>query len=189
MPTKKQMKKEWWGGQYKHLTYIHEVAKKRDIPIFPIKQGDIFRFDKNSYIKVLYIYDGINTPVGKTDLNDMSAITMIYDYNHKYLLTADLNKKLGSYLAKNAKDIKADILKVPHHGVEGLAPNSFFDKVGAKYFIVPAPAYYWQEAKFTRSHRTKQYIKDNNITTFVNGIHGNITVVSNKNKFYFKLEP
>ena len=40
MPTRKQMKSEWWGGEYKHLLYIQEIAKKKNIPISPINKGD-----------------------------------------------------------------------------------------------------------------------------------------------------
>jgi len=189
MPTKQQMKREWWGGKYRDLLYIQKLAKKRGVKVLPIEAGKVFWFSEDSYLKVLYVYDGIDTPVGKTDLNDMSAIIMIYDYDHRFLLTGDLNNKLGKYLAKNAKDLQADILKVPHHGAEGLAPNSFFDRVGAKYFIVTAPSYFWQDKKWKRSDRVKKYAQDNNITTFITGVHGDITVISNKEKFFFMIEP
>ncbi len=187
MPTEEQMKREWWGGKYKDLVYLRKLAKERDIPISKIAQGDTFTFDKDSYIKVLYAFDGINTPVGVTDINDMSALTMIYDGENRFLLTGDLNKKLGTWLAKNAKDIRADILKVPHHSAEGLAPNSFFDAVSAKQFIVPAPAYFWT-AQWDRSKRVRTYVNEHNITAYVTGIHGNITVISEDNKYSISIE-
>ena len=175
MPTKEQMDKEWWGGKYKHLLELRTRAKNRHIPIKEMKRGDKFVFDDRTYMEVLYIYDGIHTPVGKTDINDMSSIIMIYDGQNKFLLTGDLNKKLGTYLAKNASDIKADILKVPHHGTEGLAPNLFFKKVEAKDFIVPAPKGLWES---TRSKRTREYVHKNNINCYVNGIVGDVTILS-----------
>ena len=187
MPTKKQMKKEYWGGTYENLVYLKELAKKRNIKVSPIVQGDIFQFDKKSYLKVLYVFDGINTPIGKTDINDMSAITMIYDGNNKFLLTGDLNKRLGTWLAKNAKDLKADILKVPHHSAESLAPNSFFDVVSAKQFIVPAPAKFWN-VDWDRTKRVKEYAQEHNISTYVTGVNGNITVTSFNNKYSITIE-
>ena len=181
------MKKEYWGGTYENLVYLKELAKKRNIKVSPIVQGDIFQFDKKSYLKVLYVFDGINTPIGKTDINDMSAITMIYDGNNKFLLTGDLNKRLGTWLAKNAKDLKADILKVPHHSAESLAPNSFFDVVSAKQFIVPAPAKFWN-VDWDRTKRVKEYAQEHNISTYVTGVNGNITVTSFNNKYSITIE-
>ena len=180
MPTRKQMKSEWWGGEYKHLLYIQEIAKKKNIPISPINKGDKYTFDKKSYMKVLYAYDGIHTPVGKTDINDMSAIIMIYDDKNRFLLAGDLNNKLGTYLATHAKDIQADILKVPHHGTESFAPNSFFYTVAPKVIIVPAPKDLWCS---DRSKRTKELIRTRNYKSYINGFHGDITVTSFNNTF------
>ena len=182
MPTKGQMKKEWWGGKYKDLVYLRKLANDKHITVSTIVKGNIFKFDKQSYLKVLYVFDGIHTPVGKTDINDMSAITMIYDGKNRFLLTGDLNKKLGTWLSTNAKDLQADILKVPHHSAEGLAPNSFFDAVSAKQFIVPAPAYFWNK-DFTRSKRVRTYVQEHNITSYITGINGNITVTSYNNQY------
>lgn len=187
MPTEAQMKKEYWGGTYKDLVDIRKLATDRNITISTIKQGYKFMFDKDSYLEVLYVYDGINTPVGITDINDMSAITMIYDNNNRFLLAGDLNNKLGSYLAKNAMNISADVLKVPHHAAEGLAPNSFFDKVNAKEFIITAPAPFWDK-NWTRSQRVRNYVIDNNINTYINGFHGNITVLSNNSGYTISVD-
>ncbi len=185
MPTKKQMDREYWGGKYSELLEIKLLAEKHNIKVLPIVQGDKLVFDKKSFIEVLYIYDGIKTPVGKTDLNDMSAITMIYDRDNKFLLAGDLNKKLGKYLAENVKNIQADILKSPHHGTEGFAPNSFFKKVNPKVLIVPAPKHLWFDK---RSLRTRDLARDNHYKTYVNGYHGHITVTSDGKNYTIKTE-
>ena len=180
MPTKEQMNKEYWGGKYKDLIQLQNIAKKYHTKISEISKGDKLIFDKNSYIDVLYAYNGIDTPVGTTDINDMSIITMIHDRKNRFLLTGDLNKKLGRYLAKNAHNLKADILKAPHHGAKSFAPNIFFDKVDAKYLIVPAPKNLWCSK---RSIRTRKLAKDNNYSTYINGFHGHITVTSDGTHF------
>ena len=178
--TEAQMKKEYWGGKFSDLLHIIEIAKKYNITVKSMKKGDKFIFDKQSYIDVLYAYDGINTPVGLTDINDMSVIMMIHDGNNKFLLTGDLDKKLGGYLAKHTKDIKADILKAPHHGTEGFPPNKFFDVVAPKVVIVPAYEYLWCK---DRSKRMRELVKDKQYRTYINGPHGDITVTSYNNKY------
>lgn len=185
MPTEKQMQKEWWGGKYQHLLQIQDVAKVKHVLISSIKQGDFYRFDDKSYIEVLYAYNGIDTPVGQTDINDMSAIMMIHDDKNRFLLAGDLNKKLGHYLADHAKNIKADILKAPHHGAEKFAPNDFFEKVSPKALIVPAQKSLWCSK---RSKRTRELSKKYHYTTYINGFHGHITVHSYNNQYNITTE-
>jgi len=180
LPTKMQMQKEWWGGKYQDLIDIQNLAKKQGTQVLSIKQGDKFIFDNSSYIEILYIYDGINTPVGETDINDMSAIMMIHDGDNKFLLTGDLNSQLGEYLATHANNIQADILKSPHHGTEGFAPNSFFEKVSPNVLVVPSPKDLWCSE---RSKRSRELSKKYHYQTFINGFHGDITIISYDNKY------
>lgn len=180
LPTKEQMEREWWGGKYSDLISIIESAKKHHIPIYPVKQGDMFRFDDETYIKVLYAYDGIHTPVGRTDINDMSVIAMLFDRGNRFLFTGDLNKKLGGWIAKHATDIHADILKFPHHGTEGFAPDNFFKTVDPQVVLVPGPKGLWCSK---RSKRARKLVRENNYHAYINGFHGNVTVVSDGKKF------
>ena len=106
----------------------------------------------------------------------MSVIAMLYHGKNKILFTGDLNKKLGGWIAKNAKDIHADILKFPHHGTEGFAPNSFFAAVNPKVVLVPGPKGLWCSK---RSKRARELVDKNIYQAYVNGFNGNVEVVSN----------
>jgi competence protein ComEC len=185
MPTKKQMAQEPWGGKYAELEEIQALAKTHDIPIAPIKMGDRYSFDSDSYLDVLYVYNGIDTPIGKTDINDMSAVCMLHHGKNRFLFTGDLNKRLGRYLAENVEDIKADILKSPHHGTEGFPPHKFFDKVDAKVLIVPAPKHIWWSK---RSKRMRDIAREKGYDTYVNGFHGNIVVTSDGETYSIKTD-
>jgi beta-lactamase superfamily II metal-dependent hydrolase len=80
------------------------------------------------------------------DVNDYSLL-MIWDAGgYRTLFTGDLNKKLGSELA-DREEYKADILKVPHHGVTGIAPNEFFDNVGPSLLMIPANKELWHHSR------------------------------------------
>lgn len=175
MPTREQMKAEWWGGKYEDLLEIRKLAAKNGTPISPIRQGDRFVFDEESSMEVLYVYDGYHTPVGRTDINDMSAITLIRDGQNRFLLTGDLNKDLGAWLALHGKNLKADVVKMPHHGTESLAPDSFFEMVDPRDIIVTAPQKLWC-AK--RSKRIRDLAATQHYGVYVNGIQGSITVTS-----------
>ena len=185
MPTKKQMTQEPWGGKYAELVEIQELAKAHHIPMHPIKMGDKYSFDTDSYLEVLYVYNGIDTPIGKTDLNDMSAVCMLHHGKNSFLFTGDLNKRLGRYLADNVDNIHADILKSPHHGTEGFPPNRFFDKIDAKVLIVPAPKHIWWSK---RSNRMRDLAREKGYETYVNGFHGNIEVTSDGEGYSIKTD-
>ena len=185
MPTRAQMNKEWWGGEYKHLITIQKFAKKHHTEILPITKGLKLAFDRKSYIDVRYIYDGIHTPIGETSINDMSAITMIVDGKNRFLLTGDLDEKMGAYLAKHATDLKADILKVPHHAATTLAPASFFKKVNPSAVIVPTTAPLWCS---DRCKGVRQLVQKEDYQTYINGFHGDITVTSYNNKYIISTE-
>lgn len=87
--------------------------------------------------------------------------------------------------AENANNISADILKSPHHGTEGFAPNSFFEKVNPKYVIVPSPKQLWCS---NRSKRSRILSKNNHYITYINGFHGHITVTSYDNNYTITTE-
>ena len=118
-----------WGCNYHQILEYHNRAKQEGVKI-AIAEPDLnLKLGNSTHLKILYAFDGVNTPVGRTDINDLSLIMMLEHDNHKILFTGDLNQKIGGYLAQSAEDITADVLKVPHHGTEGVAPNSFFEAV------------------------------------------------------------
>ena len=162
-----------WGCDYNNILYMHSLLKEQGAAIPQGKAEQNFDLGNNVTLKILYAFDAINTPVGKTDINDLSLVMKLEVAGKSVLFTGDLNNKIGTWLAQNGKNLQADILKVPHHGTEGLAPNSFFDVVAAKYALVPSPTWLWCSA---RSSRSKNYFLDKNIPVFISGFHGNVQV-------------
>lgn len=144
-----------------------------------LNTGDIHDLGNGAQLRIIAAFNGKETPAKSKDVNDTSAIMMVEYSGFKLLFTGDLNKKMGGYLAKNANNIKADVLKVPHHGAEGLAPNEFFEKVSPRYALVPAPRQLWQSK---RSQRPKEWMQLNKVPVYVNGISGNVSVIIRNNE-------
>lgn len=168
-----------WGCDYNDILSLHSKLKANNVAIKVATAGQRYSLGSNSWLDILYAFDGINTPVGRTDVNDLSLIMMLHCNQYKLLFTGDLNRKIGAYLADNADNIDAQVLKVPHHGTEGLAPNKFFEKVGPEFALVPAPKHLWLSE---RSKRVRKWFYDNNVSTYINGLHGNIKVHINDKK-------
>jgi competence protein ComEC len=162
-----------WGCDYQSVLASHALLKEHNIPVKRASAGMKFDFGNGSRLSILYAFDGVDNPVGRLDVNDLSLIMLLEQDGYKILFTGDLNEKLGSYLADTAKDLDVDILKVPHHGTETCAPDSFFEKVSPQIALVPAPATLWCSQ---RSARIKNWFDSNKIPTYVSGFSGNTTV-------------
>ena len=158
---------------FEELKSYRTMLNNNRVTVLEAKAGMQFDLGLGSSLKILYAFDGVNTPVGRTDINDMSHIMLLKHGFNTALFTGDLNAKLGAYLAKEVKDLKVDILKLPHHGTEGAPPDAFFDAVSPKAALVPSPALLWCTP---RSARMKNWVESRKIPTYVNGFSGNITV-------------
>jgi len=165
-----------WGCRYKEVADTRDLLVQRGVRLVTAKAGDMVYQDSQRGIRlqVLAVFDGVDTPVGRTDINDTSIIMRLDAGAVSVMFAADLNQGIGGYLAEHSKDLAATILKVPHHGVESAAPNEFFDRVGAKVALVPGPADLWASP---RGERLRRYFEAHHVSVYVNGIHGDVTVV------------
>lgn len=160
-----------WGCDYQDVLDVQKHIKASGARLSSI--GEKYRVDLGfrSHLTVIYSFDNTNSPVGPIDINDMSLIIRFQHRNSSVLFTGDLNALVGGYLAQVKEDLHATILKVPHHGTEGVAPNAFFEKVNPEMAMVPAPLWLWCSA---RSERIRHWHGDRHIPTYVNGIHGHV---------------
>lgn len=164
-----------WGCKWEEIQTLAQKLSDRKIPLRSMKRGDVLFRNGEITLRVLYAYGGINTPVGKTDVNDTSVILRLTNKNSHVLFTGDLNSPLGTYLAATGDpDLKAELLKVPHHGTEGAAPNEFFDLVAPRLAIVPSPRGLWDTP---RSRRIRRYFETKKIPTYVTGAESDFRVI------------
>jgi competence protein ComEC len=190
--SREQMDREHQGtplADWDDVMSVLQFLSKKHIPYFRPKAGerlmDLLAGGVPIHLDVVCLYDGVHTPIGKTDINDTSIIVRLSYGATRALFTGDLNAPLGTWLAHSNFDLKADVLKVPHHGTEGCAPNAFFDRVDPKAALVPTPSVYWFSL---RSKRIRDYFSDHHIPTYVSGINGNVTVTMTAQGFSIQAE-
>jgi len=162
-----------------------QFLSDRQIPYFTPKAGDRLievplPNGQFAVLDVVCLYDGLHTPIGTTDTNDTSILLRLSDGPTRALFTGDLNWKLGSWLAQSNFDLAADILKAPHHGTEGAAPDTFFDRVHPKAVLVPSPKTLWLSI---RSKRIRAYFSDHHIPAYVSGMDGDVVVIMKETGF------
>jgi beta-lactamase superfamily II metal-dependent hydrolase len=191
VPDKNSADREMpWGCDWKDVQAVLAELRARNIPYVTPKAGDRLFEAKTPAgtvcsIDVLCLYDGKNAPIGPTDVNDTSIIVRVSHGPTRILFTGDLNHALGAYLATSEVDLRADLLKVPHHGTEGVAPNEFFDRVGARAVLIPSPKHLWESA---RSMRIRNYFMEHKIPVHVSGLQGNVTVTLTNQGFKIETE-
>lgn len=174
-----------WGCDYVEILNYHQILKSKGVKVNTAKAGMAFNIGLDTSLKILYAFDGIHTPVGRTDINDLSLVMLLKNGSQTALFTGDLNHKIGEYLAKEGKDLKVDILKLPHHGTEGAAPDVFYTAVSPKIALVPSPALLWCSA---RSSRMKNWVESRQIPTYVNGFSGHVTITMRRDSFQIQQE-
>lgn len=179
-----------WGLNWEHLQSLLAFLREKNIPMFTPKAGDLLVDLKDANdipirLEVLCAYDGINTPIGQTWVNDTSVIIRLTHGSVRALFTGDLDSQLGTWLATSDIDVAADILKVPHHGGMGHPPDSFFDRVAPLIALVPTSKALWTG---TRCVRMNAYLGVRKIPSFVTGIDGNITVRLTGDAFYVRTD-
>ncbi|MCX7779003.1 MAG: MBL fold metallo-hydrolase [Patescibacteria group bacterium] len=124
------------GVKDEDLTYqeflreIEENKIKKEI----IWLGRNFIFD-NLYLETLFPFENLIGQKFKND-NEASLVLKLTFGQIKILLTGDATKKVEEKLIKNNLDLKADLLKVAHHGSKDSTSLEFLEKVQPTYAVI-----------------------------------------------------
>ena len=116
-------------GDYEVQPETIKALEAKGIPVADLKPDDIIPFG-NAEITVLRIPDSSIGTSART-CNDMSAMLMVKYGDCSVLLTADVERMDEIELAE-LYDLKADILKYPHHGMSVIEPV-FLDEIRPEF--------------------------------------------------------
>lgn len=70
------------------------------------------------------------------DINNLSLVLMVQHGNNRFLLTGDMEREAENDLVESGADLKADVLKVGHHGSESSTGYIFLREVMPKYSVI-----------------------------------------------------
>ncbi len=114
---------------YKNFTQL--VAQK-NLSISHPEPGTIFQ-ESGLTITVL---GPLNRADTYTDLNDTSLVLMVEYGQRRFLFTGDMEAYAEAELLASQFHLKADVLKVGHHGSYSSTSQAFLDKVDPDYGII-----------------------------------------------------
>lgn len=111
-----------------------QVARNSGVPVKAIKTNQTVQIG-NAVFTAL-------GPVGKyADINDTSLVLMLEYKGTKVLFAADQLFQAESDLLKSGKSLKADVLKVAHHGEQDSSSAEFIKAVSPQFAVIPTSSY------------------------------------------------
>jgi len=120
------------------------------------------------------------------DLNYGSLVIMLSSKNFSCLLAGDINNATEAELIKKRANLRADILKIAHHGAGGSTSEDFLKEVKPKLATISV------DNNSQSSYPTESILallKAKNITTYRTDINGSIVIkVDNKGDFTLSAE-
>lgn len=119
--------------QNPNFAALANVLKQRNIPVEVIATGDRIRFGDVS-IEVLYPQQ--TDDVDAVSDNDHSVVLRFNYGIRSFLLTGDIERGAESSILNNGMTVRADLIKVAHHGSRTSSTQAFIDAVGAGDAIV-----------------------------------------------------
>ncbi|GMK47640.1 competence protein ComEC [Paenibacillus glycanilyticus] len=121
----------------------------------------------------------------KSDLNDWSAVLRIVNGKNSFLFTGDAETKSETDMIASKVTLKADVLKVGHHGSDTSSSAAFVKAVAPKYAVISVGA------KNSYGHPTQttlSTLKNAKATVYRTDKNGTITFVSDGTKITVKTE-
>jgi competence protein ComEC len=107
-----------------------KAINEKDVPVTIPKPGDVFTLG-DANMQVLAPNSG-----GYNDLNDYSIVLRVTFGSTVFLFTGDAETKSEGEQLVNGLSLKADVLKVGHHGSRTSSTQKFLDAVSPTYAVI-----------------------------------------------------
>lgn len=137
-----------------------------------IQAGDLIRMG-GAQIEVLWPLASAHP--NEPSRNNDSVVLRLEFGKHSMLLTGDIEKSGEKALVSAGRELKADVVKVPHHGSRSSSTQPFVTVTGAKFAIVSVG----QRSMFGHPHpEVVERWQANGAQVFTTGKCGTITVTT-----------
>ncbi len=137
--------REFWStgsvGDDENYQKLQKIIVERKIKAFPLTAGVSFK--KNSIVEINILWpprisEFAGRELSDSDINDSSLVFRIKYGRISFLFTGDIAANIENRLLRSGKDLKSDVLFVPHHGSVHSSSSDFIKKVACRYAIISA---------------------------------------------------
>jgi competence protein ComEC len=116
------------------------------------------------------------------DVNNYSIVIKITYKNNSFMFSGDAETISETEMLKKGFDVKADVLKVGHHGSNSSTSDEFLKKVSPKYAVISVG----KDNDYGHPHKeTMKKLKDSGITVYRTDESGTIICTSDGNNISF----
>ena len=113
---------------------LHEIVDAKGIPHELGYAGPV-DLTSTARLELLHPFDAASTDLYDKDVNNDSLVLKLTYGDVRILFTGDIGRKVELQLIESGKDLRAEIVKVPHHGSKTSSSAEFLDAVRPQYAI------------------------------------------------------
>ncbi len=161
--------------------------------------GDVITAIKNKKMKISIPKPGESFNLGSAkitilapnstsykDVNNFSIVVKLQFGSNSFLLTGDAEDVSENEILEKGFDIKADLLKIGHHGSRSSTTQEFLNKVNPKYAVISTET----GNDYGHPHKeTMDKLKNKNIWVYRTDELGSIIATSNGKTITFNTKP
>ncbi len=107
-------------------------ARARGVPVVHRKRGDAFEW---AGTQVCVLWPASSDP-SESASNSDSLVLRLQHGGEVFLLAGDIERQVESILAGDSEPLRADFLKIPHHGSRTSTTGEFLGAVGPRFVAV-----------------------------------------------------
>lgn len=162
-------------GKDAELKRFLQTIAARDIPLGQVSAGQRFEIE-GVRIEVLWPPAGAS---GASSNNDSVVIRLVYG-RLSVLMTGDIERATESVLAGSRADLRADILKAPHHGSRTSSSEDFLGEVEPECVVISVG----ERSRFGHPHEiVLDRYRQRGMRVFQTGRDGMVTVSADESGF------
>ena len=121
-----------------YLAWLEEI-KGQKIPLETAIAGQVLDFGGETKMEILYPLENL-TGQSVDDLNNTSIVSKLTFKNNLFLFMGDAEVTAEEKIIASGADLKADILKIGHHGSKNATSESFLEKVDPQSTVISVGA-------------------------------------------------
>jgi competence protein ComEC len=155
---------------------LMKAADSRKIPVATVRSGDELEIG-GAKIRILHPADNFAEP---KFANNSSVVMKISFGSRNFLMTGDIEKEAETkLLSAGTFDLKADVIKVAHHGSRTSSTENFVNRVGAEIAVISVG----RKSRFGHPHaEVVERWKNSGAIVLKTGDNGTVTVATDGNE-------
>lgn len=169
------------GKQFENCDNYEKFAKivsEKNIKVKIVESGARINIEKDLYIDVLWPFS--KNKILENVLNNNSLVLKLVYLNFSCIFTGDIEEIAEKFILEKYKNfaqiLKADILKIAHHGSKTSSTEEFLKKVNPKIALIGVG----KNNKFGHPNKNViERIKNNKIKIFRTDENGEISISTN----------